>query len=70
MIQREYLERLERDFAAQIREHENNAAASRGALQVIQHLIEKYEEGAAAVSAAPPSSEVENLVKESDNGRA
>jgi hypothetical protein len=53
MIEREYLERMAADFAAQIREYENNAAAARGALQVVQHLIEKCEEGA-ILEVAPP----------------
>jgi hypothetical protein len=68
MIDRGYLERLASDFSAQIREYENNAAAARGALQVVQHLIEKYEAGAVAVSAAPVQEEDRITVKDESNG--
>lgn len=37
----DYLQQLRDDFLRQIREYENNAAAARGALQVINHLIQK-----------------------------
>ena len=64
MITREYLERLAADFAAQIREYENNAAAARGALQTIQHLIEKYEE---AADVRPAASPIEDQTEVKDN---
>ena len=68
MIEREYLERLASDFSAQIREYENNAAAARGALQVVQHLIDKCDNGATAVSVAPVQSEDRIEVKDESNG--
>jgi hypothetical protein len=59
VIQREYLERLAQDFAAQIREHENDAAAARGALQVVQHFLAKYDEGVGQVPAPSPEEDID-----------
>jgi DNA-binding TFAR19-related protein (PDSD5 family) len=66
MIDRAYLEQLRRDVQAQLAEHEQNAAAAqqnaaaaRGALQILEHLLNK--EAAATLAALPVS---ENGVKE------
>ena len=68
MIQREYLEKLLRDTTMQLQEYENNAAAAHGAIQVIQHLIEKYNEGA-VIEAAPPVMENVDQNEGIDDGR-
>jgi hypothetical protein len=59
MIDLTYLEALKSDLERQLAEHENNAAAARGALQILDHLIQK---GATAEAAALPAETIKGEI--------
>jgi len=54
MITNDYLQRLRVDLLKQLREHENNVASALGALQVVDHLMQKLGNGAADEPAPTP----------------
>jgi len=58
MIDRSYLESLLRDVQAQLAEHERNAVASRGAIQILEHLLSLSENPGAESQPAPENKKV------------
>jgi hypothetical protein len=54
MITIEYLNALYLDMQNQLAEHERNIAACRGALQVLEHLMQKITEGSIVEPSVSP----------------
>ena len=62
MIDQDYLNTLLRDIQQQLAEHEQNAIATRGAIQILEHLLAKSE---STEGGSPPSEVKEESIEQS-----